>query len=71
MSKRCEWLFASDVKGDVEVVRGTGALFKEWKTTFYDILQKCGDTDQVPKTAEERWVRAHPDPTDQLFKRTN
>ena len=56
---RCEWLFASDVRGDVEVVRNSGALYSEWRQTFYDNLQMCGDTDPVPNIPDERWARAN------------
>jgi hypothetical protein len=56
---RCAWLFASDVRGDVEVVRNSGAFYGEWCQTFLDNLRKCGDTDPDPITAAERWARAN------------
>ena len=50
---RCEWLFASNVRGNVEVVRKTGAPLAEWKQTFLDNLEKCGDTGPAPTTEDE------------------
>ena len=56
---QCEWLFASDVGGAVETVRGTGSHLREWNQAFSTNLRGCGDMDTAPRDAEERWVRAH------------
>ena len=48
---RCEWLYACEVKGEVEAVRETGFPLSEWRRSFLDKLKACGDTEPAPTTA--------------------
>ena len=45
---QCEWIFASDVGGAVETVRGSGSHLGEWNQAFSMNLQGCADIESAP-----------------------
>jgi hypothetical protein len=55
----CTFLYAQGIGGVLEPVHGVGAPIREWYDVVQDNLRMCGDTEQFPAIAEERWRRTH------------